>query len=307
MNSASHGFFRFLALSLCCINSLYSQDVEPRRWSSLPLETKIIGVGYGYTSGDVSFDPILQVEDAIVEVNSLLAAYIQPFKIGTRLARIDVRVPFGFVHYEGLLNGEPATLDRTGFLDTRIRLSVNLLGPPALNLKELQKYFQEHPVNTTFGVSLAITVPLGQYFEEKLINLGQNRFIFRPQLGLVHNWKSWSYELTGSLYLFTNNNNFFGGDSRKQDPIFTLQTHLIKRFPSRIWGSASLALGHGGESIVNQISKNDTRTDFIGALSFGFPFTKTQNVKVVYLYTASLADYGADTDSVFLGWSLQIN
>jgi len=86
MNSVPHGFFTFLVLSLCCTNSLYSQDVEPRRWSSLPLETKIIGAGYGYTSGDVSFDPILQVEDAKVEFNSLLAAYIQSFKIGTRLA-----------------------------------------------------------------------------------------------------------------------------------------------------------------------------------------------------------------------------
>ena len=307
MNSVSTGFFTFLILSLWCTNSLYSQDVEPRRWSSLPLNTKIIGAGYGYTSGDVSFDPILQVEDAKVEFNSLLAAYIQSFKIGTRLARIDVRVPYGFVHYKGLLNGEFATLDRTGFLDPRIRLSVNLLGPPALNLKELQQYFQEHPVNTTFGVSLAVTLPLGEYFEDKLINLGQNRFIFRPQLGLVHNWKRWSYELTGSLYLFTNNNNFFNGDSRKQDPIFTLQTHLIKRFPSRFWGSISLALGHGGESIVNQIPKNDTRNDFMGALSVGFPIMKFQNVKLLYLRTESLADFGADTNSIILGWSMQLN
>ena len=211
------------------------------------------------------------------------------------------------MHYKGLLNGEFATLDRTGFLDPRIRLSVNLLGPPALNLKELQQYFQEHPVNTTFGVSLAVTLPLGEYFEDKLINLGQNRFIFRPQLGLVHNWKRWSYELTGSLYLFTNNNNFFNGDSRKQDPIFTLQTHLIKRFPSRFWGSISLALGHGGESIVNQIPKNDTRNDFMGALSVGFPIMKFQNVKLLYLRTESLADFGADTNSIILGWSMQLN
>jgi hypothetical protein len=85
MNLISHVFFALLIQSLCCINLVYSQDVEPRRWSSLPIESNIIGVGHGYTTGDVSFDPILQVEDAILEVNSLLATYIQPFKIGTKL------------------------------------------------------------------------------------------------------------------------------------------------------------------------------------------------------------------------------
>lgn len=307
MHSIYHKYCIFFFLSFYSINFIYSQDVEPRRWSSLPLEFKFIGAGYGFTSGDIFFDPVLEAEDATIEVNSLLATYIQPFKIGSRLARIDVRIPVGFVHYEGLLNGEPATLNRSGFLDPRVRISVNLVGPPALNLKELQQYFGEHPVNSTFGLSLGITVPIGQYFEEKLINLGENRFVFRPQFGLLHNWRSWSYELTGSIYLFTNNNNFFEDGLRKQDPIYTLQTHLIKRFPSRFWGSLSLAIGHGGESIVNHVPKKDNRTDLIGALSVGFPLVKGQNLKIVYLHAEALADSGADTDSFILGWSIQIN
>jgi hypothetical protein len=304
MHIAIKIFLSLLMLISCRLNSLYAQDVEPRRWSTLPLHTKIIGAGYGFTTGEVFFDPFLQVENSTVQMNSLLATYIHPFKIGTKLARLDVKVPFGIVHYEGLLNGEPATLNRNGFLDPSLRFSINLLGPPALNIKELQKYYVEHPVYTTLGVSMGVTLPFGQYFDEKLINLGQNRFVFRPQLGLLHNWGLWSYELTGSVYVFTNNNNFYDGGLRKQDPIFALQTHLIKRFPSRFWGSASLALGHGGESVINNIPKNDTRTDFIGALSVGFPLTKFQNVKVVYLHTEALTDIGANTNSFIFGWSL---
>ena len=296
--------FTIIILNTFGVGPLYAQDVEPRRWSSLPLGSKIIGVGYGYTSGDVFFDPLLEVEDASVAINSVLAAYIQPFKIGTKLARLDVKVPVGFVHYEGLLNNEPATVNRSGFLDPRVRFSINLLGPPALNLKELQQYYAEHPVYTTLGVSVGIKIPIGQYFDDKLINLGENRFVFRPQIGLLHNWGLWSYELTGSLYVFTNNNNFFGGSIRKQDPIFALQTHLIKRFPSQFWGSVSLALGQGGTNVVNQIPKNDIRTDFIAALSVGFPLTKFQNVKVVYARTEALAEVGANTNSLIFGWSL---
>lgn len=300
---------KYLLIFIFCflsINFLFSQDVEPRRWSSLPLESKFIGAGYAFTTGDVFFDPLLEVEDANIEVNSILAAYIQPFKIGKKLARFDIRLPFAFVHYEGLLNGENATLNRTGFLDPRVRFSINLLGPPALSLKELQQYFGEHPVNTTFGLSVAVTIPIGQYYEDKIINLGQNRFVIRPQFGLLHNWKSWSYELTGSMYIFTNNNNFVDGGLRKQDPVFTLQSHLIKRFASSIWASVSLAIGHGGESVVNHVPKNDTRTNFISAFSFGFPIIKGQNLKLAYTHTEPFADYGADTDSFILGWSIQL-
>lgn len=110
-------------------------------------------------------------------------------------------------------------------------------------MKELQEYLGAYPVNITFGVSLAVTGAFGQYFEEKLINLGQNRFVFRPQFGLLHNWRSWSYELTGSVYLFTNNSNFVNGRLREQKPLFALQSHIIKRFSSKIWTFVSLATG----------------------------------------------------------------
>ncbi len=56
----------FLFFSSFCNNALFAQDVEPRRWSSLPLDAKFIGAGYAFTFGDVSFDPQLGVQDATV-------------------------------------------------------------------------------------------------------------------------------------------------------------------------------------------------------------------------------------------------
>jgi hypothetical protein len=34
--------------------SCHAQDIEPRRWSHLPLDTNFLGVGYAYTNGDTS-------------------------------------------------------------------------------------------------------------------------------------------------------------------------------------------------------------------------------------------------------------
>lgn len=283
-----------------CINA---QDIEPRRWSTLPLDTQFIGGGYVHSFGNVTFDPLLQADDVTVAVNTFVASYIKPFKLGNKLARLDVTLPYSFMRFEGLLSGEPAVSEKNGFGDSRIRFSVNLIGAPPSNAKELGKYLKEHSKNTTFGVSMAVTLPTGQYFDDKLINVGQNRFIIRPQIGMVHNWNNWSYELTGSLFIFTNNNNFFGGQTKKQEPIFALQTHLIKRFSPKTWASVSASGGIGGESIVNGVSNADLRTNFLSAASFGFKLTKFQNCKITYLNSVTLKDLGSNTHSFIIGWS----
>jgi hypothetical protein len=299
---------RLTGVFLCFVALLaqrnFAQDIEPRRWTSLPLGTQIVGVAYGYTDGDIFFDPVLQAEDVTVSINAMAVQYVRPFKIGNKLSRLDVLVPYSTAKWKGLLAGVPTTVKRNGFADPRVRLSVNLVGPEAMKAPELREYMATHPVSTSIGVSLGITLPFGQYFEDKLLNLGQNRFVIRPQIGLVHKWGLWSYEFTGSVFIFTNNENFFNGVARKQDPVFAVQTHLIKRFKNRIWGSLSLGSGLGGQSIINKQPNDDERGDILGALSFGFPIMKNQTVKLALIRAQTLNDIGANTSSFALGWSV---
>jgi hypothetical protein len=281
----------------------FGQDIEPRRWSPLPLKADVMAVGYAHTSGDILFDPLLEAEDVTVKVNSIVVSYIRPFKMGNKAARFDVVLPYVNATWDGLLNGVPSSVRRDGFADPRIRLSVNLTGAPAGTGKELQEYIAAHPVNTTIGVSLAVTLPLGQYFEEKLINLGQNQFVFRPQVGFVHNWRKWSYELTGSVSFFSKNPNFSNGQNKILDPIFAVQTHLIKSFKPRYWASMSLAYGLGGQSVVNRQPNNDVRGDVQYGLSFGFPLIKKQGMKVFYIHSETVKDVGSNLNVLGLGWS----
>lgn len=282
----------------------YGQDVEPRRWNPLPLKTNVFAVGYANTSGDIIFDPLLQAEDVTVKVNSVVVSYVRPFKIGNKLARLDVVLPYTNATWKGLLSGEPTQIHRDGFSDPRVRLSLNLTGAPAGSRKELQAYYATHPVNTTIGVSLAITLPLGQYYEDKLINLGQNQLMFCPQVGLVHNWKKWSYELTGSVLVFTKNPNFNNGKDKILDPVFSLQTHLIRSFKPHYWASVSLAYGLGGKSVVNRQPNNDERGDIQSGLAFGFPVIKNQGMKVFYIHSETVKDLGSNLNVLGFGWSI---
>src|SRR5690606_20213701 len=127
----------------------FSQDIEPRRWSSMPLGTQVAGVGFSHVFGDIEFDPVLQAENAKVTVNSLALQYVRPFRIGTKQARIDVLIPFSFATWEGQLNDVETSISRTGFADPRLRLSLNFIGPDAMNQKENQEFLKETSVYTT--------------------------------------------------------------------------------------------------------------------------------------------------------------
>lgn len=291
----------FAIAFLVCQNT-FSQDVEPRRWTPIPLGTNILGAGYSFTSGDVFFDPLIGAENVEIRAHSLAVTFAHPIKIGNKLGSVSVLIPFSSMDLEGLLSGEPTTINRTGFADPRLRASLLLAGPPAGNVMEIRQYRLENPTDTSFGVSLAITIPVGEYFEDKLINLGSNRFVFRPQAGMIHYWGSWSFELTGSVFLYTRNPDFFNDSERDQRPTFAVQSHLVKQMRKGAWLSLGAGYGLGGESVINRRPNGDFRSNLLVSASYSLMIAKRQGLKASYIRAETLQDIGSDTNNFILAW-----
>ncbi len=66
-----------------------AQDIEPRRWSHLPLGSNFAGVAYAYTEGDIFFNPVLRIEDGEFEMHTAAFKYIHAFELLEKSARID--------------------------------------------------------------------------------------------------------------------------------------------------------------------------------------------------------------------------
>lgn len=282
-----------------------AQDIEPRRWTPLPVGMNVLGAGVVHTDGDINVDPVLEIDDATVDVETLIVSFLHAFDLAGQSARFDVRLPYQDARWEGLLSGERASAERRGLADPRLRLSVNFIGAPALRGKAFQAYRAAHPVNTVVGAALAVTLPLGEYKEGKLLNLGENRFVFRPQLGFVHTRGHWSYELTGSVFLYTDNDDFFDNKKREQEPLYALQTHLTYISPRRWWVSLGAAHDRGGESKINGEKKDDQRRDLLYGISAGLPIGSRSSVKLAYVGSRSREDVGKDTDSVAFAYSIR--
>lgn len=296
-----------LVVAVCVLQGLArGQDLEPRRWTHLPVGTDTLGLTYAYTSGDVLFDPVLELEDVTVASSTGVASWVHAFDVLGTTGRLDVIVPWQHSRWEGLVSGVSDSRTQEGFDDPLVRFSVDLVGAPALSGKEFLDYQAAHPVRTVVGVGLGVKLPLGDYDADRLLNIGQNRFAFLPQAGVVHFHGAWSFELTGSTSIFTRNDDFFGGKELEQDPVYALQGHVVHTFENRWWVAAGAGYTQGGASQVDGVSKDDERISVLTGLSLGLPIGASQGFKLAYIRSDAQEDVGSDTDSFFVSWTMRL-
>ena len=281
-----------------------AQELEARRWSHLPLGANIAGGAYAYTRGDILFNPVLRIEDVELDLSVGGFAYIRSFELLGKSTRIDFLQGYADAKWSGLLDGVPASARRIGWTDTTLRFAMQLYGAPPLEGKGFADYRAAvAPCETIVGVGLAVKLPTGHYEKDKLLNLGSNRFTFRPQLGVVHNRGKWSMELTAAAWLFTDNDEFFGGGKLESDPLYTLQGHVVYTFRPGLWVGAGVGYGFGAESTFNGVGKDDEKGNLVFGVSLGIPINRQWGVKIGYIGMRTQESVGIDSDTLAIGVS----
>jgi hypothetical protein len=262
-------------------------------------------VAYAYTKGDIFFNPVLRIQDGEFEMNTAALKYIHAFELFEKSARIDLLQMYQSGSWDGLVNGVPAAIDRDGWADTTLRFAVNLYGAPPLEGQEFIEYRKASHCETIVGAGLVVTFPAGEYFEDKLINLGANRYTFTPQFGVVHTRGKWTMELSSSVTLFTDNDEFFNGRKLEEDALLIGQGHLIYTFMPGLWLGASAGYGYGGESTIDQVSANDRKGNLGFGLSAGIPVNRYIGFKIAYTGIRTQEDTGSDNDTFTIACALQ--
>jgi len=302
-SSSSVWKFPLILLFLLLASPCFADELEPRRWAHLPINTNFGGTAYAYTEADIGLDPVLKIEDVDMELHTWALKYIRTFSLFNKTARIGVLQAYQEGEWSGLLDGVPKTVNRSGLSDTFVRFAINLYGAPPLKGKEYAAYRAAQKVETIVGVGFSVQLPTGDYMDDKLINLGTNRYTFRPQLGVIHSRGKWSLETTGTVAFHTDNTDFFNGKKLEQDPLYTLQSHLIYTFRPGVWGSASGGYSYGKRSTVDGVEKDDRKEFLAWAFSFGFPISRHLGAKVAYIGTRTQESTGIDSDTVAVGFS----
>ncbi|UCC83731.1 MAG: transporter [Gemmatimonadota bacterium] len=275
---------------------LLAQELEPRAFSQVPVGLNFGLLSYGYSKGNVLFDQALPVEDANARLNSVTAIYVRAIDAFGLSGKIGVILPFAWGTWEGRLEGQDTSTSRTGFGDLRVQLAVNFIGAPAMAPREFATYSER----TIVGAALQIVLPTGQYDPDKLINLGSNRWAFRPRIGVSHTVGRWTLEIYGDVWLHTDNTDFYGGSTLEQGPFWVVQGHVLYNFRRGLWLGLNAGYANGGQTTVDGNDKDFQENTRLGA-TLALPLGRRHGLKLVAI-SGIATRLGADFDTINLAY-----
>jgi len=278
-----------------------AQELEPRSYSASPVGVSFVGASYGYSSGAIVFDPSLPLTDVTAYVNGIALGWGRTFGVLGRQALVTAAIPYAFADVSGKVFEQRGSVSRSGLSDIKARFALNLYGNPAQTPKE---FAQRRRPPLLVGTSLTVTAPTGQYDGTKLVNLGTNRWAFKPEVGVSVPWKKLDLEAYGGAWFFADNSDFFpGGQARHQDPLTALQGHVSYTFRPSLWIAADGTWYGGGASAVGGGPKSGRLDNSRLGATLSVPITQAQSAKLAYSRGATV-NYGANFQSAGATWQI---
>jgi hypothetical protein len=288
---------------LVCVTTGRAQELEPRSYSASPAGLNFLVAVLARSTGDVVTDPSLPFSNVEAHVNGFALGYGRTFALFGRQALVTAALPYAWGDASGDIGEERRKVTRSGLADLKAKLSVNLYGNPAVSKEE----FASRPARgVLIGASFGFAAPTGQYDPTRLVNLGTNRWAFKPELGVAVPWKRLDFEAYAGVVFFTRNPRFYPGgtSTRTQDPLGTVQGHVSYTFRPGLWLAADATWYGGGAAHVNggpgTARLNNTRVG--GTISV--PLGRTQSLKFAYSTGASVRT-GQDFDAFSLAWQIR--
>jgi hypothetical protein len=289
-----------LAFALGIASRADAQDLEPRAYGNTPVGLNFLIASYFYSEGGVATDPAIPLENADIEIHGALLAYARSLDVWGRSGKIDVVVPYAWLAGTADFAGQPRERQIGGFADPRVRASLLLYGAPALDLAEFASYEQDLVV----GLSFQLGAPFGQYDPDKLVNIGTNRWVFKPELGVSKTWGPVTLEVAPSVAIYTDNRDFLGGRTREQAPIVSVQAHLIYRWRYGIWLALDGTYYAGGRTTVDGVRNDDRQGNSRFGATLALPVSRHHSLKL-YGSTGTSTRTGSDFDTVGIAWQVR--
>jgi hypothetical protein len=250
-----------MAIALSFNATAFAQDDGARAYWNARAGTRVVSFQYlpiGISaSGSNAFAPGQFIyPNSDIEANIFIGTFAYHMTLLNRPSALAVNVLGGNVGVNVNTSMSPDSLppittgaafsqSSSGFADPNMQLVVNLFGTPTLkSTVDLLNY--EPTVSLDAAVLLAF--PIGEYENDKLVNLGLNRA----------------------------ENDDFLGQKLENDPLWSLEAHLTHDFAAGFFGSLDLLYQNGFQSTIdgNDVGENLE----IGNLGFALNYQVTDNV-----------------------------
>ena len=109
-----------------------AQELEPKAYSASPVGAAFLVAGLTRSSGAVVVDTSLPLSDVEAKINAGLIAAGYTFDFLGKLALVTATIPYSWGDISGTVGEEARAITRSGLADSRLKLSINLAGNPAM-------------------------------------------------------------------------------------------------------------------------------------------------------------------------------
>jgi outer membrane putative beta-barrel porin/alpha-amylase len=289
---------RSLAIALCfwlTTEPALSQELEPRVYSASPIGTNFVVGGLTNSTGNVPLDPSLPLSDVRASINTANLSFTRTFPLAHKTAMWAIVVPYVGGNITGDVYGHSESATRNGFPGVKMRLSVNLLGP-ALTPSE----FARRKPRTTLGVSVTVATPTGTYDPTQLINVGSNRWSFKPEVGVEVPMGKWFTDFAAGLWVFGENANYYGGTVLRQAPLATYEIDTGYSFEPGQWLALDWGYIAGGATRVGRAMPIDALSNSRYGLTYSQPIGTGVSAKVSWSHWLT-GQYGQNFRTISIG------
>jgi hypothetical protein len=282
-----------------------AQDLAPRAYLITPIHSNAITLTYSFFDGELLFEGTVPITDATARVSVPILSIYHATRFFGRTASFTASLPYGIGSFRGTVLSTQTNAYRSGLFDSSYRLSINLIGGPAMDLADFRDWSQKMLV----GISVRLVAPTGQYDSTKLINYGAHRWAFKPEVGVSRRWGHWIVDTYGGVWFYTENSEFFsrnqfspGVNTQEQAPIFAFEGHVSYDVKPRLWASLDGNFWHGGRTSLNgTINPSTVQNNSRVGITCSLPVTKHQSLKLSYNRGAYVR-FGGKYDNISVGW-----
>jgi hypothetical protein len=104
-----------------------------------------------------------------------------------------------------------------------------------------------------------VTVPTGEYSNSKAVNVGCNRWAYRPEIGIVLlPFDKWTFELHGFSEFYTPNTDYgISHATLKKNLQYNVTSHLSYDVNKSLFFSTTYYWNRGGETEINGVKQQD--------------------------------------------------
>jgi Putative MetA-pathway of phenol degradation len=174
-----------------------AQFTDPRTYANTPVGINQLELNYAYVHANASIDTSLIVTGAHLNLNQGIIDYTRYFGLLHRLMWVEAGVPVASLG--GSVTGTNIQGSASGAGDSSYQLAMLLKGGPALSVAQ----FENYEATTCLGASLTISSPTGLYHGDRILNLGSDRWSFKPEIALSHPFgreQKWEFDTYANVY-----------------------------------------------------------------------------------------------------------